>query len=626
MIRAAGILFQAPDGKVLFLKRGPGDHEGEWCFPGGKAEDDESAEATAVRETIEEVGFLPAGERALWTRRIAEDVDFATFLQRTPEKVIPRLSDEHTAYSWAEPTDPPEPLHPGIRIALARFTMNEFEVAQAIAAGELTSPQRVGGFSLWALRVTGTGTAYRNSLDEYVYRPPEHYLTPEFLARCNGLQVIWLHTAKGGLDSAQFEKQSVGAIVLPYIVDDDVWGIAKIYNDKANEALEAKQLSTSPMVAFGSDNDNATIKLADGKRLLIEDDPKHLDHLALCPLGVWDKGPEPTGVLNHSLNERADSMADETAAEKEAREAAAKKDANPGIEPDKLLAKLDSVLKRMDEMDARDAARKDAEEKAKLDAAMKDAAARRDAEREPWMKADAAQCALDDAEEAAKAEEIEKGGEPKEVAADKARKDRKDRMDARRKDAESMEDKAKKDAADKEAREDAARKDAQAVADKARADSIAADAAAIAKGLASMPMRHDAAGYAEMADIQARADAQAYQPLGLQAPAPLQGETPTAFRVRSLRGVQKHSKPWSGVDLHTLQDAALSIAEGQIYADAALASHSVDGLPEDELVATTRVGEGGHKITEFRGRHTYIMGLKRPSLRATAFLTANKGA
>ena len=119
---------------------------------------------------------------------------------------------------------------------------------------------------------------------------------------------------------------------------------------------------------------------------------------------------------------------------------------------------------------------------------------------------------------------------------------------------------------------------------------------------------------------QAKADS-AYQALGQRAPVPLQGETEIAYRVRLARGLQKHSKPWGGVDLSTLQGPALDIAETQIRADAVAASYSTDDLAEDALIPTRRQADSGHQITEWRGKHTFIAGLKRPTLRVTEFLT-----
>jgi 8-oxo-dGTP pyrophosphatase MutT (NUDIX family) len=173
MIVAAGIMFIAKNGNALYLKRGPGgDCPGLWCFPGGKQEDGETLEECAVREAIEECGKIPKGERMQWTRSIRnreiagqtpqptvpatppieaaaaantpatdaiviaqEQVDFTTFIQRVDEEFVPKLDGEHTGWAWAPLNDPPEPLHPGCRVAINRLTMDELGVARAIADG-----------------------------------------------------------------------------------------------------------------------------------------------------------------------------------------------------------------------------------------------------------------------------------------------------------------------------------------------------------------------------------------------------------------------------------------------------------------------------------------------------------
>ena len=308
MLYAAGILFLTPENKALFLKRGPGgDHPNEWCFPGGTTEGDETAEDTAKRETIEEVGSLPDGKRDLHARQRDDLVDYTTFLQRVPAEFVPTVNGEHTGYAWAPADQPPEPLHPGCRIALVRLTMDELGIARAIAAGELTSPQRYRNVMLQAIRITGTGVAYRPKSKEYVYRRPEDYLTDEFLARCNGLTVVMMHPPKDVLDSKEYGKRNVGAIMLPYVKGDEVWGIAKIYDDDANKLLETYQLSTSPGVIIGK---NSRMAVIDGDKILIESKPDLMDHIAILPPGlngVWDKGGGPTGVavaMNDDTDER----------------------------------------------------------------------------------------------------------------------------------------------------------------------------------------------------------------------------------------------------------------------------------------------------------------------------------
>jgi hypothetical protein len=61
-------------------------------------------------------------------------------------------------------------------------------------------------------------------------------------------------------------------------------------------------------VVFLSADTNLKHPLSNGATLLIEGKPSLLDHVALCPLGVWDKGGPPTGV------DSIDSKADEDSA------------------------------------------------------------------------------------------------------------------------------------------------------------------------------------------------------------------------------------------------------------------------------------------------------------------------
>jgi colicin import membrane protein len=50
--------------------------------------------------------------------------------------------------------------------------MTELEAAKLIAEGKLPSPYKHSNITLWAVKVTGTGMAYRTSIDEYVWRDP----------------------------------------------------------------------------------------------------------------------------------------------------------------------------------------------------------------------------------------------------------------------------------------------------------------------------------------------------------------------------------------------------------------------------------------------------------------------
>jgi len=332
MIRAAGIMIVSPRDTVLFLRRGNGsDHPNEWCFPGGHLEDCEDARAAAVRECAEEAGrgFEPGALRE-WTRTLApadpqpgadplaepapsQPVDFTTFMVRVTDEFAPTLAlDEHDGYAWAPLTAPPQPLHPGCAVALDRMSWDELGVARAMAEGRLSSPQRYENVWLFAIRITGTGLSYRHARKEYVWRDPSIYVNDEFLARCAGLAVIWEHPEKSLLNEKEYADRAIGSIMLPYLRPDrpdEVWGIAKVYDDEAARLMREEVMSTSPAVNFADPLENDRVVLEDGKVLLIEGKPSLLDHIAICQAGVWDKGGPPDGVESVEAESAADSVA-----------------------------------------------------------------------------------------------------------------------------------------------------------------------------------------------------------------------------------------------------------------------------------------------------------------------------
>jgi 8-oxo-dGTP pyrophosphatase MutT (NUDIX family) len=333
MIRAAGILYQSRTGQILLVHRTDGLG---WAFPGGHIEDGETVEECARREFGEETGQKIDGPLALWTRRIsppvgsadpvatinegtgagdiaaAEPVDFTTYLYRG-DAFEPTLNAEHDAWQWVdrEFALTSGALHLGCYIALQRFDMDELGVAEAIRDGQLTSPQHYANMLLIAIRITGTGVAYRPAHDEFPFRDPAHYLTPEFLKRCNGLPVILEHPKKSMLNTEEFRDRIAGTVFLPYIQGDEVWGIAKILDMEVAAMLEAEKMSTSPGVYCGGDK----LSLSDGSTLLMENKPSLVDHIALLYAdpegnggkGVWDKGKEMSGVESIDAVAVADS-------------------------------------------------------------------------------------------------------------------------------------------------------------------------------------------------------------------------------------------------------------------------------------------------------------------------------
>jgi len=369
MLKGAGILLTTPAGRALFLRRGPGsDHPGQWAFPGGQLEEGEGPAEAAVRETAEECGLkVPVDQLADWVRTIApretpaeveantadpagtqdpvaaaaaqaveagaavgpplgprpasdptaappppsDDVDYTTFRAQVEREFLPVLSDEHTAWCWADVSAPPEPLHPGARVALDRGGMDELGVARAIMAGRLTSPQRYENCWLFAMRVTGTGLSYRTAVTEYVWRDPALYMNAEFCARCAGLPVIMAHPKdKATLDTKEFLDRIIGALMFAYLrfgarpQDGEVWAIARVYDESAARAIVEQGLSTSPAVVFREPGVNSRLQMEDGTPFLLEGHPSLLDHLAVVPAGVWDKQGVSEGISIADAAER----------------------------------------------------------------------------------------------------------------------------------------------------------------------------------------------------------------------------------------------------------------------------------------------------------------------------------
>lgn len=141
--RAAGTLIVADNtGRVLLLERTDGQG---WSHPGGMAEPtDECAEETAIRELVEETGLPPIlteqvaqlrlGQLADGDVVLAEDDDvlggpvvlvYDLFVVTVREEFVPTLDGEHTAWTWAEPSDTGPHLHPGADCAL-RWLLKEF--------------------------------------------------------------------------------------------------------------------------------------------------------------------------------------------------------------------------------------------------------------------------------------------------------------------------------------------------------------------------------------------------------------------------------------------------------------------------------------------------------------------
>ena len=620
--RAAGIMFVTADGKALFLKRGDGgDAPGSWCFPGGTTEGDEMPSDTAKREALEELGEYPKGDIKYHTRAIApvvtmnpsiapgaisDFVDFTTFIQKVENQFTPKLNGEHTGYAWAPLVDPPQPMHPGCQIAIDRLTMDELGVAVAMSTGRLTSPQLYGNMHLFDMRITGTGVAYRNEKkdadgkvlqkSEFVYRRPENYLTNEFVQRCNGLQVIMMHPDKAVLDSKEFAARTVGAMMLPYIKGDEVWGIAKIYDDDAVEMLTSSQMSTSPGVILGGGDQRFTTE--DGTPLLIEGKPALLDHLAICERGVWDKGGEPYGVRTDSSTTHEEfSMTDEDKKilDKQIAESiaaafqaqAARADDNNGKKLDKMLSGLDSFSKRMDAFEKKMDAMEEKDKKADAEGCE-----RMDGESDEDFKK------RSDAFEKEKKADAEEG-KPEKVAADKKDSDEKDIKKMDKKDADEEDDKKKADAA-------------LTAENKELKDRLASIEAGMGDMRKQLPKQITDSERHDFVNAQSAAD-EVYNAFGKRAPYPLTGESVFEYRRRLAHNLKDHSAKWKDTDVLALDSLPIfTNVEKDIFADSIKAAKNPSDLGEGELREIPRIDSAtGQRLIEWAGNKSFIARMKR---------------
>jgi 8-oxo-dGTP pyrophosphatase MutT (NUDIX family) len=611
IIKAAGILFIAPKDKFLFMLRSnKGDMGGYWGIPGGKTENNETAEITAIRETIEETGFNPGPMDGELCRYLFNGVDFTTFVKKVDDQFRCKLDDEHTAYGWFTADEAQSlNLHPGVELALRRPKMDEMEISRAMAHEGLSSPQRVENATFYVMRATGTGFSHRPSLDEYVYRDPQIWLTPGLMERMSGIPVIWWHPPDATLNSEEHRKRVVGTTGYSWIEDDQINVVARIYDDEANQRLADHTLSTSPTVVFGDPTENTTLKLSDGSTLLIEGKPTYVDHLAICKTGVWDKGgpaegiradmvradsivKEPEGTQEHiptgvSTSKGVTDMAEEKDKKEDATAKGDAAKADTRSDSEKIMDALKEVSKSCDSLKSRMDAwdnEKEEEKKKKEDAAKADAAAADAKEKADKAAADAA-------------------------AADAAKGDA-SKPDAKKDDGD-LHLLHKKDAADA-AKADAARADATAAELAATKKKLAELEAALPEIRAMIPKQLSDEDFNAMAEIQSRADS-VYQGFNKKAPRPLDGETKMNYRRRLANGLKEFSADIKDADLSIIPEGAFfDSIERRVYADATEASLNPQDLEDNEIRAVSKRDDAGRNITTYHGKKTFIHQMARP--------------
>jgi hypothetical protein len=173
----------------------------------------------------------------------------------------------------------------------------ELECAAMIAAGLLPSPTNYFGSELFAVRISGTGAAWRSKHAEFCWRDPAIWLTEEMTDRWRGAPLVTGHPQDGLLDGDELARRIIGTILCAYPRGDELWGIARIINQDAAAILaDEANYDSSPAILFAPGSGNKTITLHDGEKLLVESNPSLIDHLAVCEKGVWTRPGDVPGV------------------------------------------------------------------------------------------------------------------------------------------------------------------------------------------------------------------------------------------------------------------------------------------------------------------------------------------
>ena len=139
------------EGKYLVLKRG--EHEiaypGQYTFPGGKIEGNDTVEETLVREAEEEVGLkLKPGKILLkdksYLRPDGQTAKFFSYLCEVENASCIKISEDFTDYKWVTLEELKQLPHVGIEDELiaaeelhkAGFSLDKFKTKSVKASHE----------------------------------------------------------------------------------------------------------------------------------------------------------------------------------------------------------------------------------------------------------------------------------------------------------------------------------------------------------------------------------------------------------------------------------------------------------------------------------------------------------
>lgn len=126
-IVCSGALFYAKSTRrFLLLQKAHGKHTGTWGLVGGTNIEGENPWQGLQREVQEEIGLFPNIIKTIPLETFVSNdkvFNFHTYLCVIEDEFIPKLSEEHIAYAWANIDYAPKPLHQGLRNSFTNKTI-----------------------------------------------------------------------------------------------------------------------------------------------------------------------------------------------------------------------------------------------------------------------------------------------------------------------------------------------------------------------------------------------------------------------------------------------------------------------------------------------------------------------
>ena len=134
------------------------------------------------------------------------------------------------------------------------------------------------------VRITGTGLSLRKDDDGKTIvadRQKVDFCSPAFLEHAKTLPILCEHPKEGMLTSENLKNNPIiGNCIDAWIQQDEVWGLARIFDKTLLEKMGKDINSTSPAVWVGYEKSSE-----DG---IVKEAPTSINHLAFVDKGHWD--------------------------------------------------------------------------------------------------------------------------------------------------------------------------------------------------------------------------------------------------------------------------------------------------------------------------------------------------